>query len=218
MIEPYNILYFAVSTREPVAIGADWSKGDLSPVTEIAWQYRGMKKSFLLQRDDVHFWSFPEVAVEFINDCHRAPLICAHNIRSATNAVKSGIIASLGPQWYASANVEGALYKGKRIDTMLLAKGWVDARRSDGTLKFPTFEELFAKCFKVPYSFHGALGEAGALYQCLKVLVTEGVVELKPREYPGENIENARNALISAINDEINKLYGSGVQAPQKEN
>ena len=53
MIEPFNILYFAVSTREPVAIGADWSKGDLSPVTEIAWQYRGMKKSFLLQRDDI---------------------------------------------------------------------------------------------------------------------------------------------------------------------
>ena len=120
----------------------------------------------------------------FIRDCHDAGLICGHNIHFDTGIVKANILRELGREYYDANDVETALYKGKRIDTMRSTMKWVDARNSWGKLKFPNLGELYARCFPgETFHAHDALDDTKAVARCLPVLVDMGLLELKVKEY-----------------------------------
>lgn len=130
---------------------------------------------------------FVEVVTEFLNDAEKYPLICAHNIYFDTSIIKAAIMA-LCPE--LSERAESALFKGKRIDTMRKTNKFVGARKENGSGKFPTLEELFAKLFDgATFPAHNALEDVRALRKCLPPLVEMGIVELVQKEYPAESLE-----------------------------
>lgn len=130
---------------------------------------------------------FVEVVTEFLNDAEKYPLICAHNVYFDTSIIKAAIMA-LCPELADKA--ESALFKGKRIDTMRKTIKFVGARKENGSGKFPTLEELFAKLFDgATFPAHNALEDVRALRKCLPPLVEMGIVELVQKEYPAESLE-----------------------------
>ena len=130
---------------------------------------------------------FVEVVTEFLNDAEKCPLICAHNVYFDTSIIKAAILA-LCPELADKA--ESALFKGKRIDTMRKTIKFVGARKENGSGKFPTLEELFAKLFDgATFPAHNALEDVRALRKCLPPLVEMGIVELVQKEYPAESLE-----------------------------
>lgn len=130
---------------------------------------------------------FVEVVTEFLNDAEKYPLICAHNVYFDTSIIKAAIMA-LCPELADKA--ESALFKGKRIDTMRKTIKFVGARKENGSGKFPTLEELFAKLFDgATFPAHNALEDVRALRKCLPPLVEMGIVELVQKEYPAETLE-----------------------------
>lgn len=129
---------------------------------------------------------FVEVVTEFLNDAEKYPLICAHNVYFDTSIIKAAIMA-LCPELADKA--ESALFKGKRIDTMRKTIKFVGARKENGSGKFPTLEELFAKLFDgATFPAHNALEDVRALRKCLPTLVEMGIVELVQKEYPAESL------------------------------
>ena len=136
---------------------------------------------------------FVEVVTEFLNDAEKYPLICAHNIYFDTSIIKAAIMA-LCPELADKA--ESALFKGKRIDTMRKTIKFVGARKENGSGKFPTLEELFAKLFDgATFPAHNALEDVRALRKCLPPLVEMGIVELVQKEYPAESLEQKTEIL-----------------------
>ena len=130
---------------------------------------------------------FVEVVTEFLNDAEKYPLICAHNVYFDTSIIKAAIMA-LCPELADKA--ESALFKGKRIDTMRKTIKFVGARKENGSGKFPTLEELFAKLFDgATFPAHNALEDVRALRKCLPPLVEMGIIELVQKEYPAETLE-----------------------------
>ncbi len=130
---------------------------------------------------------FVEVVTEFLNDAEKYPLICAHNVYFDTSIIKAAIMA-LCPELADKA--DSALFKGKRIDTMRKTIKFVGARKENGSGKFPTLEELFAKLFDgATFPAHNALEDVRALRKCLPPLVEMGIVELVQKEYPAESLE-----------------------------
>jgi hypothetical protein len=109
--------------------------------------------------------------------------------------VKANILRDLGREYYDANDVETALYKGKRIDTMRSTMKWVDARTSWGKLKFPNLGELYARCFPgETFHAHDALDDTKAVARCLPVILELGLVELKVKEYPEEQPNNPVSA------------------------
>lgn len=130
---------------------------------------------------------FAAVVDRFIQDCHDAGLICGHNIHFDTGIIKANILRELGREYYDANDVESALYKGKRIDTMRPTMKWVDAGMANGRLKFPNLSELYAHCFSgETFPAHDALEDVKAVARCLPVILDLGLVELKVKEYPEE--------------------------------
>ena len=131
-----------------------------------------------------HGEPFASVVDMFIQDCHDAGLICGHNIHFDTSIIKANILRELGREYYDANDVENALYKGKRIDTMRPTMKWVDARRANGAVKFPNLSELYSRCFPgETFPAHDALEDVKAVAKCLPVIVGLGLVELKVKEY-----------------------------------
>lgn len=130
---------------------------------------------------------FVEVVTEFLDDAEKCPLICAHNVYFDTSIIKAAIMA-LCPE--LAERAESALFKGKRIDTMRKTIKFVGARKENGSGKFPTLEELFARLFDgATFPAHNALEDVRALRKCLPPLVEMGIVELVQKEYPAETLE-----------------------------
>ena len=140
-----------------------------------------------------HGEPFASVVDMFIQDCHDAGLICGHNIHFDTGIVKANILRELGREYYDANDVETALYKGKRIDTMRPTMKWVDARMANGRLKFPNLGELYSRCFPgETFPAHDAIEDVKAVARCLPVILELGLVELKVKEYPEETPEPAK--------------------------
>lgn len=56
--------------------------------------------------------------------------------------------------------------------------------------KFPKLEELYNKCFPgETFPAHDALEDVKACKRCIPVLVENGIIELKPKEYPAEQLK-----------------------------
>lgn len=174
-----------------------------------------------------HGEPFAGVVDMFIQDCHDAGLICGHNIYFDTSIIKANILRELGRGYYDASDVEEALYKGKRIDTMRPTMKWVDARMSNGRLKFPNLSELYSRCFPgESFPAHDALEDVRAVARCLPVIVEQGLVELKVREYPeeqsaeskqAESSEKAVKAPILNANEKDNKLPNESPKGPQND-
>lgn len=162
-----------------------------------------------------HGEPFASVIDMFIQDCAEAPLICGHNIHFDTSIVKANILRELGREYYDANDVESALYKGKRIDTMRPSMKWVDARTQGGRLKFPNLTELYSRCFPgETFPAHDAMEDVRAVARCLPVIIENGLVELKVKEYPDEAKEPAKESTTAAaIAAESAKKFGA---APEK--
>lgn len=150
-----------------------------------------------------HGEPFASIVDMFIQDCHDAGLICGHNIHFDTAIIKANILRELGREYYDANDVESALYKGKRLETMRSTMKWVDARMANGRLKFPNLSELYSRCFPgESFPAHDALEDVKAVARCLPVILDVGLLELKVKEYaeqatdPGTAV--AKSAEIAA--------------------
>lgn len=144
-----------------------------------------------------HGEPFAAVVDMFIQDCHEAGFICGHNIHFDTGIVKANILRELGREYYDANDVETALFKGKRLDTMRSTMKWVDARFASGRLKFPNLGELYSRCFPgETFPAHDALEDCKAVARCLPVILDLGLLELKVKEYPEEQPNNPVSAFV----------------------
>ena len=212
-------------------------------IPDDAKQVHGITTEYAME----HGEPFAAVVDMLIQDCHEAGLICGHNIHFDTGIIKANILRELGREYYDANDVESALFKGKRIDTMRSTMKWVNARFHFGRLKFPNLGELYDRCFPgETFEAHDALEDCKAVARCLPVIVDAGLVELAVKEYDnpdngnsekpndqstnaariasesakkfGEIAEKPGNAPISASNSENDKLPVQAAKAPQIEN
>lgn len=208
-----DVLFFDTETTGIPDRAAKWDVDFLQypHIVQIAWIHGCKAENHIIRPDgweipqetvDVHGISteyalehgepFASVVDMFIQDCHDAGLICGHNIHFDTSIIKANILRDLGREYYDANDVESALYKGKRIDTMRPTMKWVDARMSNGRLKFPNLSELYSRCFPgESFPAHDALEDCKAVARCLPIIVEQGLVELKVREYAGDSAEAA---------------------------
>lgn len=174
-------LYISIRADGQFPRRADWkTEPEKFPViNEAAWYGEGDPKW-----QTIYQQTFSSQALEIINACHEADLIVGHNIYFIISTLKANILRFLGPDWYEANEVELALWKGKRIDTMRPAMQWVDAREQDGTPRFPSIAEVFARCFPgEPLPPATALGDIVAIASFLPELIRRGFITPKPREY-----------------------------------
>ena len=215
-----DVLFFDTETTGVPDRSAKWDTdfADYPHVVQMAWIHGCKVENHIIRPDG---WEIPdntvavhgittEYALEhgepfaavvdiFIQDCHDAGLICGHNIHFDTGIVKANILRELGREYYDANDVETALYKGKRIDTMRSTMKWVDARNSWGKLKFPNLGELYARCFPgETFPAHDALEDTKAVARCLPVILELGLVELKVKEYPDEQAKPTADDLSNA--------------------
>ena len=185
-------------------------------IPDDAQQVHGITTEYALE----HGEPFAAVVDMLIADCHEAGLICGHNIHFDTGIIKANILRELGREYYDANDVESALYKGKRIDTMRSTMKWVDARFASGRLKFPNLGELYDRCFPgETFEAHDALEDCKAVARCLPVLIETGLVELKVKEY--DNAEsgnsekpNAKTTDAARIATESAKKFGQQAEKP----
>lgn len=209
-----DVLFFDTETTGIPDRSAKWDTdfANYPHVVQIAWMHGCKVENHIIRPDG---WEIPEetVAVHgitteyamehgepfaavvdmFIQDCHDAGLICGHNIHFDTGIVKANILRELGREYYDANDVETALYKGKRIDTMRPTMKWVDARMANGRLKFPNLSELYSRCFPgETFPAHDALEDVKAVAKCLPVILELGLVELKVKEYSADITESVK--------------------------
>ena len=232
-----DVLFFDTETTGVPDKSFKWDSDfmEYPHVVQIAWMH-GCKAEVHIIRPDG--WEIPQEMVEihgitteyalehgepfasvvdkFIQDCHEAGLICGHNIHFDTAIVKANILRDLGREYYDANDVETALYKGKRIDTMRPTMKWVDARMSNGRLKFPNLSELYSRCFPgESFPAHDALEDVKAVAKCLPVILELGLVELKVKEYPDEQAKPAPESTTAAqIAADAAKKFGASPEKP----
>ena len=215
-----DVLFFDTETTGIPDRSAKWDTdfADYPHVVQMAWIHGCKVENHIIRPDG---WEIPddtvavhgittEYALEhgepfaavvdmFIQDCHDAGLICGHNIHFDTGIVKANILRELGREYYDANDVETALYKGKRIDTMRPTMKWVDARMANGRLKFPNLSELYSRCFPgETFPAHNAIEDVKAVARCLPVILEMGLVELKVKEYPDEQAKPTADDLSNA--------------------
>lgn len=222
-MEINDVLFLDCETTGLPERTASWDKDymDYPHIVQLAWIIGDKEESHIIIPDgykipddvvEVHGIT-TEMAMEngeplsvvidkFISDCLNAGLLCGHNIHFDTSIIKANILRSLGHEYFESFKVDSALYKGKRIDTMRPAMKWVDARTSNGRLKFPKLEELYSRCFPgQTFPAHNALEDCKAVKACLPTLISEGLIELKVKEYDNNPPMKPETGHICSINE-----------------
>jgi DNA polymerase-3 subunit alpha len=200
-----GILFFDCETTGIPARGAKWDVDFMQfpYIVQLAWVIDDKERSYIVKPEG---WEIPDEVVaihgitteialtegvpfseiidEFIEDAACSEFIVAHNIHFDTSLIKANILRSVGREYYDS-KVEDALYKGKRIDTMMKTIRFVNAKYPDGRAgKFPKLEELFEKLFPgETFRAHDALEDVKALVRCLPELIRLGIIEMKVKEY-----------------------------------
>lgn len=256
MIDYNEIVFFDTETTGLPPKEAKWDIDfeQFPRICQLSWIYNGREENHIIRPDG---WVIPQEATDvhgitneramaegeplvnvigqFVEDCGNAKLICGHNIYFDTSIIKSEL-KRYG--MYEILDAENALFKGKRIDTMRPSMAFVDARFSNGRLKFPRLEELYARCFPgETFPAHDAIEDVRAVVRCLPVLVDKGIITLAVKEYatvqvdPGIAVnvpekaktgtrpqEKAGNGPISDAKPENDKLHVESVKGPQIEN
>lgn len=226
-----DVLFFDTETTGIPEKNAKWDVDymEFPHVVQLAWIHGCREESHIIRPD---CWEIPQETVEvhgitneyalehgepfaavvdmFIQDCHDSGLICGHNIYFDTSVLKANILRELGREYYDANDVEQALFKGKRIDTMRSTMKWVDARTSWGKLKFPNLGELYARCFPgESFPAHDALEDTKAVARCLPILIERGLVELKLRDCGPMKLDFG-SPIASNIADDAAKKFGTG--------
>lgn len=241
MIDYNDILYFDTETTGLPPKGAQWDieYESFPRICQLSWIFQGKENNYIIRPDG---WVIPEEATavhgitneyaqehgvalefalsEFIRDCKDAKLICGHNIYFDISIVKSEYMR----RGAYNDVIDAALYKGKRIDTMRPSMAFVDARFSNGRLKFPKLEELYARCFPgETFPAHDAIEDVRAVVRCLPVLVRKGLIELAVKEYYEIKVdpalaanvpENAKSGTRPA--NDVNQMAGSLTRPAEK--
>lgn len=203
-----KILFFDTETTGLPEKGKAWNVDykDWPYIVQIAWMFDGKEETHIIRP---YGWSIPEAATAvhgitdefaqehgesfrdvmdaFLADAERADYICGHNIHFDTGMVKANILRDLGWHYFDTKNVEFALHRDRRIDTMRSTKKWVDVRNSWGKLKFPNLTELYGHCFPgESFPAHDALSDVKAVVRCFPVIVEAGLLE--PKETPANPV------------------------------
>lgn len=232
-----HVLFFDTETTGLPEKGASWETDyeGYPHIVQIAWMVGEHAESHIIRPEG---WEIPEdvsaihgitteyamkhgrpfisVIARFLDFATNAELICGHNIHFDTGIVKANILREFGREFYNANDVEQALFKGKRIDTMRSAMKWVDARTMNGRLKFPNLAELYSRCFPgETFPAHDALEDTRAVARCLPVLVELGLVELKVKEYPEELPNNPVSAFVG-IADAVSRAATIAADAAKK--
>lgn len=218
-----DVIFFDVETTGVPDRNWNWELdyAKYPHIVQLAWKFGEAEESHIIYPDG---WDIPDdvVAVHgitteyakangepfaavislFLQECGTAGLICGHNIHFDTGMVKANILRELGREFYDAYNVESALFKGKRIDTMLSTMKWVDARRIDGRLKFPNLGELYSRCFPgETFPAHDAMADVKAVARCLPVIVEMGLVKLEVKEYPDGELFQKQPAAAKKVDE-----------------
>lgn len=206
-----NICFFDCETTGVPAKGKEWDKdfNEFPHVVQLAWSIGDNERSFIIKPDgyeipaettEIHGITteraiaegvpFPEVVEMFLADAEDAPLVCAHNIYFDSSIIKANVLRYMGKEYY-DAKCDGALHKGKRIDTMMKTIKFVGVCFPNSTrCKFPKLEELYNRLFPgETFPAHDALQDVRALRRCVPELVELGIIELKQKEYPAEQLK-----------------------------
>ena len=206
-----DVLTFDFETTGLPAKGAKWDVDfeEFPNIVQLAWSVNEKERSYIIKPEG---WEIPEASIEihgitaeranaegvpfadiideFLEDCKKARLLVGHNIYFDTSIVKAMILRIMGREYY-DAKAEDALFKGKRIDTMMKTIKFVGALYANGRPgKYPKLEELYNKCFPgETFPAHDALEDVRACKRCIPVLVENGIIEMKPKEYPAEQLK-----------------------------
>lgn len=174
-----DVLTFDCETTGLPPKGAKWDVdfAEFPNIVQLAWAVNEKERSFIIKPEG---WEIPEASIEvhgitaeranaegvpfadiideFLEDCKKARLLVGHNIYFDTSIVKAMILRIMGREYY-DAKAEDALFKGKRIDTMMKTIKFVGALYADGRPgKYPK-------------------------------LVNLGIIELAQKEYPAEQLK-----------------------------
>lgn len=225
-----KILFFDTETTGVPEKDARWEEDyqNFPHIVEIAWNLGRKSESHIIAPVG---WEIPKEATEihgisqelamaegepfelvidtFIVDCLKADYICAHSIYFDTSIIKANILRSLGVDAFGYMQVNEALDKDKRIDTMRSTMKWVDARTPTGRLKFPRLEELFSRCFPTEtFNAHCAMEDVRALVKCFPVLMENNLISFKKKETQTEASETPKADIPESTpeNPEINNL------------
>jgi len=234
-----DVCFFDCETTGAPAKGLKWEENfnQFPHIVQIAWSLGDKERSFIVKPNG---WIIPEDVVEihgitteralsegipfeiiideFLMDSASAKLICAHNIYFDTSLIKADILRVCGKDYY-DAKADNALYKGKRIDTMMKTIKFVGALYSNGRPgKFPRLEELYAKLFEgETFMAHNALEDVKALRRCLPKLVELGIIELSQKEYPAEQLSFKDKSTKMGITNKIEFTDPNPIVEPKPE-
>lgn len=222
-----DVLIFDTETTSLPPKGAKWDENyaEFPHIVQMAWIFCDVQFSSLIRPDD---WEIPEESIAihgitdemaiaegkpfpvivgaFIAACHKAKFICAHNIHFDTSVIKANILREMGREWYDAHDVEGALHKSKRIDTMRSTIGFVGSRFADGRLKFPRLDELYDKLFPGQvFRAHDAMEDCRAVEACLFLLVEKGIVALELKQYPSEGEISQNNGTSPEVDKDTKR-------------
>lgn len=174
-----DVLTFDCETTGLPPKGAKWDVdfAEFPNIVQLAWAVNEKERSFIIKPEG---WEIPESSIE------------VHGI-TAERANAEGVpFADIIDEFLEDCEkAEDALFKGKRIDTMMETIKFVGAMFANGRPgKFPKLEELYNKCFPgETFPAHDALEDVKACKRCIPVLVENGIIELKPKEYPAEQLK-----------------------------
>ena len=206
-----KLLILDIETTSLPPKGAKWEEdfNEFPYAVQIAWMFNDTLKSVIIKPEgytipeestQIHgisqarAWKegipFYRVVDGLVKDCLESDLIIGHNVYFDISIIKANILRYMGMGYYKASDCEEAFHKGKRIDTMRSAMKWVDARTQTGRLKFPRLEELYSRCFlQETFPAHDAGEDVKAVARCVPVLVENGIIELKRKEYPAKQME-----------------------------
>lgn len=147
-----DVLTFDCETTGLPPKGAKWDVdfAEFPNIVQLAWAVNEKERSFIIKPEG---WEIPEASIEvhgitaeranaegvpfadiideFLEDCEKARLLVGHNIYFDTSIVKAMILRIMGREYY-DAKAEDALFKGKRIDTMMKTIKFVGAKKATG--------------------------------------------------------------------------------------
>lgn len=218
-----RVCLFDVETTGLPVKGLKWDNdfNNFPYVVQIAWIFDGKEYDFIIKPEGYeipeestkihgitteHALSvgvpFADIIVKFIECAKKASLICAHNIYFDTSIIKANILRYWGREYYDN-EVDAALDKSKRIDTMRSTIKFVGAVKSNGNKgKYAKLVELFEKLFPGDqFNEHNALDDVRALKRCLEKLIELGIITIDNRKDAIEELNKALNRHKTILKD-----------------
>ena len=187
-----KLLYFDTETTGLIPKGASYENdfAIFPSIVQMSWYFNGRYNDYIIKPEG---WQIPEestkihgisqtkaekygnllgyVLSSFLIDCTEADHIVAFNIYFDTSIIKAATINMFGLNSEVYQYMSNAIDKSKRIDLMYKSIKIVNARKENGSSKFPTLKELYFKLFEETFPSHNALEDVKALKRCYEQLI-----------------------------------------------